>query len=421
MGKLSRRVAIVGAGMSKFGAWYPKKQNRDLWQDALIESIKSVDNGIDMKDVDELFLGNFTADLFNHESHLAPLMAQFAGILPKPATRFESACASSGLALRHAVINIASGLNDLVLVGGVETMTEVPTVDVTDALAAAADTRLEYPAGATFPGLYASVATAHMEKYGTTDEDLFNIAIKNYENGKENPFAQVQSTIDDVMASKIAKAAKRGKPEPKWKGGTPYDFLRSSSNPYIAYPLRLFDCSLVTDGAAALFLASEEVAKKYTDTPIWITGIGQGSDSLSLADREAFTTFRATKAAAAQAYQMSGLEAKDIQMAEVHDCFTIAELVAMEDLGFWEAGKAAGAVAEGATKRDGSRPINTSGGLKTKGHPVGTTGAAQAVEIFKQMRGRAERNRQVKFDVEKAMTHNLGGSGATCVVHIYEK
>ena len=147
MGKLPRKVAIIGAGMSKFGAWYPVKQNRDLWQDAIINAINSVDNGIDMKDVDELMLGNFTADLFNHESHLAPLMAQIAGMLPKPATRFESACASSGLALRHGVINVASGMNDLVLVGGVETMTEVPTVDVTDALAAAADTRLEDPAG----------------------------------------------------------------------------------------------------------------------------------------------------------------------------------------------------------------------------------------------------------------------------------
>ena len=419
MAKLARKVAIIGAGMSKFGAWFPTKQNRDLWQDALLEAFKSVDNGINMKDVEELYLGNFTADLFNHESHLAPLMAQIAGLNPNPATRYESACASSGLALRQGVLNVAAGYNDLVLVGGVETMTEVPTVDVTDALAAAADTRLEYPAGATFPGLYAAVATAHMHKYGTKDEDLFNIAIKNYENGKENPFAQVQQTVEDVMQAKKAKAQKTGKPVPEWKDK--YEFLRSDDNPYIAYPLRLFDCSLVTDGAAAVFLASEEVAKKYTDTPIWITGTGQGSDSIALADRESLTSFRATKQAAETAFKMSGLEPKDVQIAEVHDCFTIAELVAMEDLGFWAPGKAASAIAAGETKRDGSRPINTSGGLKTKGHPVGTTGVGHAVEIFKQMRGRAERNRQVKFDVERALTHNLGGSGATCVVHVYQK
>ncbi|MHA1728878.1 MAG: thiolase C-terminal domain-containing protein [Promethearchaeota archaeon] len=417
--KLLRKVAMIGAGMSKFGAWYPIKQNRDLWQDALISAVKSVDNGINMKDVDELFLGNFSADLFNHETHLAPLFAQIAGLNPKPATRFESACASSGLALRHGVISIASGLNDLVMIGGVETMTEVPTVDVTDALAAASDTRIEYPSGATFPGLYALVATAHMHKYGTKDEDLFNVAIKNYENGAENPFAHVQKTIKQEMERKKENAKKRGNPIPQWK--TPYDFLRSKSNPYIAYPLRLFDCSLVTDGAACLFLASEDVAKKYTDTPIWITGVGQGSDTLSLQDRSSFTSFNATKFAAKTAYDMSGLEPKDIQIAEVHDCFTIAELVAMEDLGFYKPGEAAKAVKNGETKRDGKIPINTSGGLKTKGHPVGTTGAAQAVEIFKQMRGRAERNRQVKFDVKKALTHNLGGSGATCAVHIYEK
>jgi len=421
MGKLPRKVAIIGAGMSKFGAWFPVKQNRDLWQDALISAINSVDNGIEMKDVDELMLGNFTADLFNHEAHLAPLMAQIAGLSPKPATRFESACASSGLALRHGVINVASGMSDLVLVGGVETMTEVPTVDVTDALASAADTRLEYPAGATFPGLYAAVATAHMHKYGTTEEDLFNVAIKNYANGKENPYAQVQSTIEEVMQNKIAKAEKRGKPKPKWAGGTPYDFLKSSSNPFIAYPLRLFDCSLVTDGAAAVFLASEDVARKYTDTPIWITGAGQGSDSLSLADRTGFTSFRATKVAAESAYKMSGKTPKDIQICEVHDCFTIAELVGLEDLGLYAPGKAATGVAAGETKRDGRLPVNTSGGLKTKGHPVGATGTAQAVEIFKQMRGRAERNRQVKTDIECALTHNVGGSGATAVVHIYEK
>jgi len=419
MGKLARKVAIIGAGMSKFGQWYPIKQNRDLFQDALIEAIKSVDKNFNMKEVEEVFVGNFTADLFNHEAHIAPLMAQLAGLNPKPASRFESACASSGLALRHAVINVASGMNDLVMVAGIETMTEVPTVDVTDALATASDTRIEYPAGATFPGLYAAVANVHMHKYGTKDTDLFNVAIKNYENGAENPYAQVQMTIEQVMMDKKKKAEKQGQPVPDWKD--PYEFLRSSANPYIAYPLRLFDCSLVTDGAAVVFLASKDVAKKYTDTPIWITGVGQGSAQLQLSSRDTLESFIATKTASSTAYKMSGLEPKDIQIAEVHDCFTIAEIVALEDLGFYEPGKAATAISNGETKRNGNLPINTSGGLKAKGHPVGATGVAQAVEIFKQMRGIAERKRQVKFDVERALTHNLGGSGATCVVHIYEK
>jgi len=177
----------------------------------------------------------------------------------------------------------------------------------------------------------------------------------------------------------------------------------------------------VTDGAACLFLAAEDIARNFTDDPIWITGTGQGSAALSLHDRESLTSFIATREASRQAYEMSGLKPKDIQIAEVHDCFTIAEILAMEDLGFYEKGKAAEAVRNGDTKRDGPFPINTSGGLKSKGHPVGATGAAHAVEIFKQMRGIAERNRQVKFDVERALTHNLGGSGGTCVVTIYQK
>ncbi|MBN2157349.1 MAG: hypothetical protein JW776_14990 [Candidatus Lokiarchaeota archaeon] len=420
MGKLARRVAIVGAGMSKFGAHYPIKQNRDLWQDALINTIESVDHGVNLqKDVEELYLGNFSADLFNHEAHLAPLMAQLAGINPKPAARIEAACCSSGIAMRYGVLAVASGIHDFVLAGGIETMTEVPTVDVTDSLAAAADTRLEYPAGATFPGLYAAVATAHMHKYGTTEENFFDVAIKNYDNGAENPYAQVQMTIEQVIEGKITKAKKRGLEPPSWNN--PYDFLRSESNPYIAYPLRLFDCSLVTDGAACVLLASEDIARKYTDTPIWITGTGQGSDTLALHDRDSLTSFLSARTAAQTAFKMSGLEPKDIQIAEVHDCFTIAELVALEDLGFYKPGEAAAAVSAGETKRDGILPINTSGGLKTKGHPVGATGTAQAVEIFKQMRGIAERNRQVKKDIERALSHNVGGSGASSVVHIYEK
>ncbi|MEJ2293880.1 MAG: hypothetical protein P8Y23_03855, partial [Candidatus Lokiarchaeota archaeon] len=277
----------------------------------------------------------------------------------------------------------------------------------------------EYPAGATFPGLYATIATAHFHKYGTTAEDLMYVGIKNHENGAENPYAQMQQSIKDMMASKKARYQKEGRDVPDWKDE--FDFLKSSSNPMIAYPLRLFDCSLVTDGAACLFLAAGDVAKKFTDTPIWITGTGQGSAALSLHDRESLTSFIATREAARQAYEMSGLKPQDIQIAEVHDCFTIAEILAMEDLGFYEKGKAAEAVRNGETKRDGTLPINTSGGLKSKGHPVGATGAAHAVEIFKQMRGVAERNRQVKFDVDRALTHNLGGSGGTCVVTIYEK
>ncbi|HEC38823.1 MAG TPA: hypothetical protein ENI29_11350, partial [bacterium] len=290
---------------------------------------------------------------------------------------------------------------------------------VTDALAAASDILYEYPSGATFPGLYAAIASAHFHKYGTTPEDLMRVGIKNHENGKENPYAQMQQSINDIMANKIKRYESQGREVPDWKDE--FDFLKSSANPMIASPLRLFDCSLVTDGAACVFLAGEEFVRKYTDNPIWITGTGQGSASLSLHDRNDITSFIAAKEAARQAYKMSGKTPKDIQIAEVHDCFTIAEILAIEDLGFYGKGKAVEAIKEGETKLDGTRPINTSGGLKSKGHPVGASGVAMAVETFKQMRGLAERNRQVKDDVECALTHNLGGSGGTCVVTIYEK
>jgi acetyl-CoA C-acetyltransferase len=419
MGKLTRKVAVVGAGMSHFGMLYPQMRIADLWQEAWLNAVKTIDHNFDIKEVEELFVGNFTADLFNHQGHLAPLLADLVGICPRPSTRFEGACCSSGLAFRQAVINVASGLTDLVCVGGVELMNELPTIGVTDALAAASDTTYEYYAGATFPGLYAAVANAHIQKYGTQVEDLWRIAIKNHENGKENPFAHNQQSIAEIMASKIAKAKKEGKEVPDWKNE--FDFMKSTNNPMIAYPLRLFDCSLVTDGAACVFLASEAVARKYTDTPIWVSGTGQGSAPLSLHDRADLTGFICTQEAARQAYSMSGKTAKNIQLAEVHDCFTIAEVVALEDLRIFPPGKATEAIRNGLTKRNGDIPINTSGGLKSKGHPVGATGAAQVVEVFKQMRGIAERNREVKNKIDCAATHNVGGSGATAVVNIFTR
>lgn len=419
MGKLAKKVAMVGAGMCKFGRNFPDKRNPDMWVDAWLDAIDKTDKGIEPKDIDACYVGNYSSDLFNHQGHLGPQLTNLVGLTPKPTARFEGACASSGIALRQAVLAIASGVHDVVAVAGVECMTELPTTGVTDVLATASDTLFEYPAGATFPGLYATIASAHFEKYGTNAEDLMRVGIKNHANGAENPYAQMQQSIADMMKSKREKYEKQGRDVPDWNNE--FDFLKSSSNPVIAYPLRLFDCSLITDGAACLFLASEEVAKDFTDTPIWIAGSGHGSAALSLHDRDALTSFIATKEAARQAYEMAGVGPKDIQIAEVHDCFTIAEILAMEDLGFYEKGRAVDAVKDGDTRLDGALPINTSGGLKSKGHPVGATGAAQAVEIFKQMRGIAERNRQVKFDVERALTHNLGGSGGTCVVTIYEK
>ncbi|MHA1680567.1 MAG: thiolase C-terminal domain-containing protein [Promethearchaeota archaeon] len=419
MGKLARSVSIVGAGISKFGM-IADKLLPDLWAEAYLDAVDHVDKGIEAKDVDGgLFLGNFTADLFNGQGHLGPMMAGLVGLNPTGATRFEGACASSGLAFRHAVLAVASGVADVVCVGGVEKMTSLPTAGVTEALAAASDATYEARVGATFPGLYANIASAHFHKHGTTSEDLFRVAIKNHENGKLNDKAQMPYTITDIRNQKIEKIKKRGGDVPDWKDD--FDFLNSRSNPMIASPLRLFDCSLITDGAACLFLAADSVAKKFTDTPIRITGTGQGSTSIALHDRGGlYTSFVSAKVAAKQAYEMAGVGPKDIQVAEVHDCFTIAELVAMEDLGFAEPGKAAGLVEQGETKLTGSIPINMDGGLKSKGHPVGATGAAQVVEIYKQLKGIAG-PRQVKGNPEIGLMHNLGGSGGTCVVNIFQK
>jgi len=345
-------------------------------------------------------------------------MADVVGLASRPTTRIEDACASSGVALRQGILAIASGLYDVALVGGIEKMTNLPTAEVTDTLAAAADTLFEIPAGFTFPGFYAAIASAYMHKYGMTPEHLMNVAIKNHENGALNPNAQFGMTIPDWMAGRKASAQKKGKPVPTWQNVM--EFLHDdSANPMVAWPLRLFDCSPITDGATALLLVSGDIAKQFTDHPLYITGSGQSSDA-ALHDRDDLTSIASARRASQEAYAMANVKPQDIRIAEVHDCFTIAEVVATEDLGFFAPGEGYKAAEGGVTARDGGKPINTSGGLKSKGHPVGASGAGQAVEIFKQMRGQAG-ERQVVGDIPLALTHNVGGTGGTCVVHIYER
>jgi acetyl-CoA C-acetyltransferase len=415
--KLGRGVALVGAGMSKFGA-FPDKSSRDLFVEAFQSMRQSVDKDFDPTDIETIYIGNFSSDLFESQSHTAPIMADVVGLASRPATRVEDACASSGVALRQGILAIASGLYDVVLVGGIEKMTNLPTAEVTDTLAAAADTLYEIPAGFTFPGFYAAIASAYMHKYGMKPEHLMNVAIKNHENGALNPNAQFGMTIAAWMEGRKASAAKKGKPIPTWQNEM--DFLHDdSANPMIAWPLRLFDCSPITDGATALLLVAEDIAKQFTDHPLHIIGSGQASD-VALHDRDDLTTINAARLASQQAYGMAGVTPKDIRVAEVHDCFTIAEVVATEDLGFFTPGEGFKAAEDHVTARDGAKPINTSGGLKSKGHPVGASGAGQAVEIFKQMRGLAGK-RQVAGDIPLALTHNVGGTGGTCVVHIYER
>jgi acetyl-CoA C-acetyltransferase len=414
---LPRGVAMVGAGMSKFGA-FKGKSSRDLFVEAFKHMAASVDKGLDPEAIETVYVGNYSSDLFEHQGHTAPIMADAVGLIPRPAIRVEDACASGGVALRQGVMAIASGMYEVVLVGGIEKMTDLPTAAVTDTLATAADTLYEVSAGFTFPGFYAAMATAYMHKYGMQPEHLMNVALKNHENGSLNPLAQFNISIPDWMQSRIASAERKGKPVPTW--GNVWDFLHDDrANPMIAWPLRLFDCSPITDGAAAVLLVSEERAKEFSDHPIHIIGSGQASD-YALHDRQDLTNIAAAQGAAQQAYQMAGVTPEDIRIAEVHDCFTIAEIIATEDLGFFKPGNGYKMAEDGVTARDGAKPINTSGGLKAKGHPVGASGVGQAVEIWKQMRAQAG-DRQVNRDVPLALTHNVGATGSTCVVHIYER
>jgi acetyl-CoA C-acetyltransferase len=402
--RLKRNVAIVGAGSSKFGA-FENKAGRDLFTEAFCDMIASVEKGVDTKDIEAFYLGNAAGMALEGQGHIAPIIADCLGLVHKPATSVEGACASGGLALREGVIAIASGLYDAVLVGGVEKMTDLSTTGVTDVLAAFADMPYEYRAGFTFPGLYAALATAYMNRYGLSEEQLMAVTIKNHHNGSLNPKAQFNCSIRDIMNNRLAKMKGKGQPIPQWRDEM--DFLKDpQANPIIAWPLRLFDCSPITDGAACLLIVAEDLAKSFTGTPIHIIGSGQASD-YSLHGREDITELTGVREAARQAYNMAGISPEDIQVAEVHDCFTIAEVIATEDLGFLGPGEGGKAAEQGLTAINGIRPINPSGGLKAKGHPVGASGVAQVVEIWQQMRGEAGARQIKDGDVHLALTHNL--------------
>lgn len=415
--KLNRGVAIVGAGMSKFGA-FPGMSSRDLFVEAFQTMCTTVDKGFDPNDIEALYIGNYSSDLFEGQGHTAPIMADWVGLAPRAATRVEDACASGGVALRQGILAIASGVYDMVLVGGIEKMSDLPTSRVTDTLATASDMLYEIPAGFTFPGFYAAMATAYMHKYGATPETFMHVGIKNHENGALNEMAQFGSTIRKIMDSKLGKAKVKGYPAPTWSDEI--EFLHDErANPTIAWPMRLFDCSPISDGAAAVLLVSEDLASNFSAAPLHIIGSGQASD-VALHDRADVTALRAAQLAGEEAFEMAGVSPADINVAEVHDCFTIAEVIATEDLGFFAPGEGYQAAEAGETARSGSQPINTSGGLKSKGHPVGASGVGQVIEIWKQLRGQAG-ERQVPGNPKLGLTHNVGGTGQTCAVHIYEK
>jgi len=381
-----RPVAVVGIGKTPFGAF----PGRDLRSLAVEAGEKCLTNGhIAPERVEAFFLGNFAGPSFVGQNHLAPYVSTALGIHGVPATRVEAACASSGSAFFHAYTGVASGVYDCVLVVGVEKMTSQPTPKVTEILAGAGDCAGEIKAGSTFASLFAMIARRHMHEFGTTREHLAAVAVKNHANGALNPDAQMRKviTMEQAMA---------GKP--------------------IADPLNLYDCSLISDGAAAVLLAPAERAGEFTDKPVRVLGIAQASDFVALDQKPDITTFPAVRRAARKAFDMAGVGPADIQLAELHDCFTIAEIIAIEDLGFAPRGEGGPFTLEGHTARTGDKPINTSGGLKSKGHPVGATGVAQICDLVLQMRCEAAERQVPRHSL--GLAQNLGGSGATCVVTI---
>jgi acetyl-CoA C-acetyltransferase len=381
-----RPVAIIGIGKTAFGA-FPDRDLRSLAVEAGQKCL--ADAHVSPSQVEAYYLGNFAGPSFVGQNHLAPYIAGAMGITGVPATRFEAACASSGSAFYHAVSSVAAGLNDVVLVAGVEKMTSQTTPKVTEILAGAGDTCGEVRAGATFPALFAMIARRHMYQYGTTREMMAAVAVKNHENGAKNPLAHMRKVITMEQALK-------GKP--------------------ISEPLTVFDCSLISDGAAAVLIAPLERAAEFTDKPVKVLGVAQTSDYVALDQKDDITTFQAVVAAAQKAYKMAGVTAQDIQFAEVHDCFTIAEIIATEDLGFVKKGEGGPYALAGCTRLTGPLPINTSGGLKSKGHPVGATGVGQICDLVYQLRGESGERQLARHSL--GLAQNLGGSGATAVVTI---
>jgi acetyl-CoA C-acetyltransferase len=379
-----RDVAIIGVGMTRFGELW-NQSIRDIFAEAALKAMK--DAGVDK--LDALYVGAMSSGLYTYQEHIASVMSDYIGQRGIPATRVESACASGGLSVKSAFIEVASGMSDIVMAGGVEKMWDAD--DGSFVLASAADQEHEAFHGVTFPGLYAMMANAYMHKYGLTREELAQVPIKNHKHSVNNPNAQYPFEInfDTVMKSAM-----------------------------VADPLRLMDCSPITDGAAAVILCPLDRAKEFTDKPIKIKGVGAATGPIALHDHKDLTKLDAVRLAGERAYKMAGVKPEDISFCEAHDCFSIAEIIVSEELGFFDYGKGGKAIAEGQGTYGGKVVINTSGGLKAKGHPVGATGTAQIIEAVEQLRGEAGK-RQVK-DIKYGMTQNMGGSGGSSVVHILE-
>lgn len=373
------KVSVIGAATTKFGELWGVSP-RTLAREAVGGALK--DAGILPRQIQALFVGNMLSGMLGGQEHLGAFFAEELGLPNAAAFKIEGACASGGLAIHNAVNAIASGQYDTVAVLGVEKMTDHRPEDVATALMGAGSSE-ERAAGATFPGLYAILARAHMHKFGTTEEDLAAVAVKNHQHASLNPNAQFHRpiTVEAVLKSHC-----------------------------VTDPLKLLDCSPISDGAAALILSRQR--------GIEIVASAVATDTLGLAKRKSLTELKATKIAAVRAYKQAGVTAADVDVAEVHDCFTIAEILALEDLGFVKKGEAGKRIGRGEFSLGTAKRtvVNPSGGLKGCGHPIGATGVKQLVELVEQLRGRAGK-RQVN-GAKVGLAHNVGGTGATAVVHI---
>lgn len=385
-----RKVAVAGVGMIKFGV--SEKSQVEMFAEAAMEAINA--SNLKPKDIQALFVGNVLGDFEEGQMNIAPFCAAEIGLsYGVPSTKVEGACASASVAIRDAFIWVASGFYDIVLVGGTERAMAMGTPLATRTFAMGTDSKYEALTGVTFPGVFAMVAHAYAQKYGIPlprlKERMAMVAVKNHKNGVHNPLAQFRK---EIAVETVLKSA------------------------MVADPLQLFDCCPFSDGAAALVLTTEEIAKKLVEKPVYILGVGQGSSGAMCRQKD-ITRIRAREASVKQAYNMAGLSPQDMDVCELHDCFTIAEIVASEGLGFFDFGKGSEAVEKGETAIGGKIPINPSGGLKAKGHPIGATGAAQAYEIVKQLRGECG-GRQVE-GAKVGITDTLGGDLSTIVNIIY--
>ncbi len=380
------KVCVLGAGSTKYGKL--DDSITDITIQASVGAIESA--GIDPKEIEAGYISNVFG-VADKQVHLGPVVMSNLGIPEKPSLSIESACGSGSVSFREAFANVAAGFYDAVLVAGTEKVTHTGTEWTTTYFSYCSDFFYEGGAGASFPGLFASMARAYLTEFKATEEDLARVAVKNHENGLLNPKAHLRKkiTIDDVLKSAV-----------------------------VASPLKLYDCCPFSDGASAVILCSEKFAKEHSKNYVNVIGSGRGGSPATLQGRDHMTTIPSTKLAAQAAYKMAGITPKDIDFAEVHDCFTIAEIVDTEDLGFFEKGQGVQAVREGRTSMNGDIAINPSGGLKSKGHPIGATGVGQVVEVFEQLTGKA--GERTVNDAKIGLTHNFGATGASCAVHIFQ-